>query len=1141
MKAEIMNRRQDDLNLVRIKVSFDRGALRLVDTPFGLQVELPDAAPAGELGGPGLPMRVIRVALPPFSQPQGVSGESVSDFLLRDEPTMLAPLQRPRPGAETKPMRPTGEGVACLGDLPVPDAVKRSTLRRQVEDQLTEPIPAPPFEPPRPDRYAREAADPRPLARLLAVEGSHLAPVAVIGVSPVRLNADGLLEFSSTIEVVVHFVPPGDALERSGESGNRMIASAKPIHSRAQAQRIVDLTRMQVINPEAVVDISSVFPRLITHVDYLVITDNKTWNSSTIMPVASAGDLVASFQRLANWKATRGLKTRVVTVDDIVAGVHGNFTSGARDLQEVLRNFIKWAYDAWGVAWLLLGGDVNIIPVRRAPGAAEGHIDVGATDPPNENHAFWSGSFLKMNVVNPGAWWPGPSADHLLVRADNGMLIPYDSSGTTASGGLGWYFTTDASCATRTATPTQFVRVNGNAGQVNARLQWLYQWNTLPTDLYYADLVGPNYNLPGLHDWDLLNNGIYGQHTDSLDLDGVNYQTDISVGRAPVSNPAQADAFVNKVIAYEQFRRPDGVLLDSSYPRRMVLVSSDWGGPAEFYATTATPPGDQQFYHGAVSDHSLLKLKDVPSDLSWRLIAQVNPSDVRVIPYNRSASSSARGWHYAVSDADLSASETTVHVWGTTFHVPLPTHWAVVYGPEAELAPQVFLLDRMEQDGSMHDQEQLRTQIAAELPAINTVSRLYQDELDLTPAEAAAAPVDHLTEDHLRTALNAGPHFVSLSGHGNSNGCCWLSGAMAQNLTNGFHSFIGYADSCLTNQFDDEDAVSERLLYNPSGGAVAYIGNTRFSWIGVGDNFQRAFFHRLTSTRHLGLLNDIRTGMVNEATGFFRLYNKWAIFTLNLMGDPEMPVWVGHPATMIVAFPHVVDKRKAFTVTVQHKHPFMPMPLLGAVVHIRQGSFARIATTNAAGQATFDVNPAGLGELEVTVTSTGYVPFIDKARITGPAWVIGNVVLIDHQHGSALQTLIRLQMDPGIDGDHNRGWYAGKLVADYSIILDAATDAYITNKPISLFVDNTDEGGRIERFRFGPLPLRPPIEIARESMALAAGNGHAAETTRAAETPEAAMATGLAAITNGQPVTVEKTNGQPTRLGERQPTSRLSS
>lgn len=66
---------------------------------------------------------------------------------------------------------------------------------------------------------------------------------------------------------------------------------------------------------------------------------------------------------------------------------------------------------------------------------------------------------------------------------------------------------------------------------------------------------------------------------------------------------------------------------------------------------------------------------------------------------------------------------------------------------------------------------------------------------------------------------------------------------------------------------------------------MAYVGNSRFSWIGVGDDVQRAFFHRLVSTPHLGLLNDARIGSISMDA-----YGHWIMLSLNLMGDPEMPV-----------------------------------------------------------------------------------------------------------------------------------------------------------------------------------------------------------------------------------------------------------
>src|SRR6185369_11765972 len=226
---------------------------------------------------------------------------------------------------------------------------------------------------------------------------------------------------------------------------------------------------------------------------------------------------------------------------------------------------------------------------RRVAGSREGGVGRQTeTNPPPDNTSFWTGNHLRMHVVNIGVWW-GASVDNLLVRLDTGLFIPYDAAGTSNATTRGWYFTTDETYTTRSATPTDFVRVNGPASEVNADLQFLYEWNTIPTDLYYSSLVGPHYNQPGKHDWDLLDNGVWGQHAAGNELDGINYTPAISIGRAPVQNATEADTFVDKVIAYEKFQRPDGSWLDGDWPQRVVLVSENWGGRIWIGATADDP------------------------------------------------------------------------------------------------------------------------------------------------------------------------------------------------------------------------------------------------------------------------------------------------------------------------------------------------------------------------------------------------------------------------------------------------------------------------------------------------------------------------------------------------------------------------
>jgi hypothetical protein len=57
---------------------------------------------------------------------------------------------------------------------------------------------------------------------------------------------------------------------------------------------------------------------------------------------------------------TLGLSDTVVFVEDIVASHQG------RDDPERIRNFIRQAYSTWGTSYVLLGGDVEIVPCRRA-------------------------------------------------------------------------------------------------------------------------------------------------------------------------------------------------------------------------------------------------------------------------------------------------------------------------------------------------------------------------------------------------------------------------------------------------------------------------------------------------------------------------------------------------------------------------------------------------------------------------------------------------------------------------------------------------------------------------------------------------------------------------------------------------------
>ena len=1083
MKIAIPEHLTRDEGVIRLEVAFPEAGLHVRKTPGGLEVDLEGCSNAGLPGEPALPRTTIHVALPEGAWPAKIDVGEQHSIRLTDEPTLVVPVQPLRPGVGKDPPEEDADSPRQGRQKKRPQRPK-PTPDRADDEVFVEPFPTPAFVPPDPQAYERAMRNWEPV-RPSGFTQLGASPIVAIELRPVRLTEDGHLELVTELEVAVAYGrrPRPDEEDRRGAiealaklgytdiDPDRVVPlPEQTITSRAQAKRLASFAKDLVVNPDIIEDWWHRYPVLDLPADYLVITDNQTWDAESITPIATvSGDMIASFERLAAWKRSRGVSAKVVTLTDIVGGRYGDFTRGSRDLPEVIRRFMKWAHQHWGVAWLLLGGDVGVVPARLAAGAVEGHMNTTADDPPGDNLSHWTGSFLKMHVVSPGTWWRG-SWQPILVNPRTGTIIPFDSTGGSASGGTGWYYTTDDTYATRSTMATNFVRANGPASQLNERLQWLYEWNRIPTDFYYSSLYSwvwayheirvlfftfkiPYVYVPP-HDWDALDNGLYAQYVNGADADGVIWQTDVSVGRAPVQSAAEADVFVDKVLSYERFRAPNGLWLDGDWPRRLVVVSDNWGGSLRINPTTGDPPGDDRFLAGSTS--TLIKLKDRPGHWDFQLIADIAIDDRRELPFKPSGGT-GRGWQYATSAADRTPPSITINFWFFSFTIPLTSQWIEVRGPAAERNPRWYVLDHVNPDGSMVDQEQLREQLRVEHAGWDQVTRYYKDETDLTPAQAAAVPVEHLTSDAVRDALNAGPHVVSFSGHGSGGGCCGADRWMAQTLTNGWHTFIGYADSCLTSQFDANDAFGEDLLKNPSGGAVAYVGNSRFSWIGVGDDVQRRFFHRLTTTRHLGLANDSRLTALDF--GYWHAYARWVMHALNLLGDPEMPIW---RQGRLRRFPIEIDwpYRLDVPLKVLVRQPKPGEPVEQVIVHVRQGDREWSARPERDGTASFRLDDAGGEEVTITVSGPDIIPTVEVLRAKAPAWITGTVTILSHRHAGLNETRVTLDTPDGmcdlvVPGED----------ADYVAVVGALVEAYSSGSEISVLAMPGAALGRIERFR----------------------------------------------------------------------------
>lgn len=83
--------------------------------------------------------------------------------------------------------------------------------------------------------------------------------------------------------------------------------------------------------------------------EYILITNQAIRDATTDLTVH---DLISQ-------KISKGLSATIVTIEDITANY-----SGIDDAEKV-RNFIIDAYSNWGTQYVLLGGDTNIIPMRK--------------------------------------------------------------------------------------------------------------------------------------------------------------------------------------------------------------------------------------------------------------------------------------------------------------------------------------------------------------------------------------------------------------------------------------------------------------------------------------------------------------------------------------------------------------------------------------------------------------------------------------------------------------------------------------------------------------------------------------------------------------------------------------------------------
>lgn len=238
--------------------------------------------------------------------------------------------------------------------------------------------------------------------------------------------------------------------------------------------------------------------------------------------------------------------------------------------------------------------------------------------------------------------------------------------------------------------------------------------------------------------------------------------------------------------------------------------------------------------------------------------------------------------------------------------------------------------------------------------------------------------------NNVMSALNAGQNLINHTGHAWLNvlgiGDGYLRIADVDALTNSPRFSILFSIGCWPAAID-YDCIAEHFLSNPNGGGVAFIGNSRYGWgspgnptFGYSDRFDQKFYQSLFEDGifQLGAALAAAKAAYVAYAGQENVY-RWCEYELNLLGDPEMPVWTDTPRPLSVSAPAELPAGTGACPVVVTDGAG---PVAGALVCLMQsGGVYETGITGGNGQVTLDVAAAGVSPISITVSARNFIPY----------------------------------------------------------------------------------------------------------------------------------------------------------------------
>ncbi|MCK4546176.1 MAG: hypothetical protein KAW17_01930, partial [Candidatus Eisenbacteria sp.] len=229
------------------------------------------------------------------------------------------------------------------------------------------------------------------------------------------------------------------------------------------------------------------------------------------------------------------------------------------------------------------------------------------------------------------------------------------------------------------------------------------------------------------------------------------------------------------------------------------------------------------------------------------------------------------------------------------------------------------------------------------------------------------------------------------------------------------HSFfIIYTQGCYCNAFDNRqsngsytsDAISEHFV-TIEDGAVAFVGNTRYGYgahestNGSSQRFHRQFVDAMFGEGifSIGATND--DSKVDVIPFVDMAVNRWCYYQINVMGDPELPIWSDVPTALTLTHDgNCWVGQNEYEVVVTSGRG----PVADALVCLSSGDgdVYAVGRTDEAGRVYLDPSPTAPGTATLVVSAQDYLVAEDTVTIqtsNDPYVIVSNTVVDDDGSG----------------------------------------------------------------------------------------------------------------------------------------------